>query len=79
MVRGTCDFVVRHLTLKYVTSVKFDSHRSCENEFVTLFICYLNLCDHLINRLCHFVDNRPELEPTSLPRLVAIRLAEVVT
>ena len=48
----------------------FDSHRSCENEFMTLF-------DHMINRLCEFVDNKPALEPTTLSSLVAIGLAQV--
>ena len=38
-------------------SVKFDSHRSRENEFITFFICYINLWDHVINRLCDIVDN----------------------
>ena len=57
-------------------SVKFDSHRSCKNEFATFFICYMTLCDHVINRLCDFVDNRPELEPTTLSSLLAIGLTE---
>ena len=35
------------------------------------------LCDHVINRFCDFVDNKPELEPTTLSSLVAIGLAEV--
>ena len=47
-------------------SVKFDSHRSRENEFITFFICYMTLCDHVINRLCDFVDNKPALEPKFL-------------
>ena len=59
-------------------SVKFDSHGSRENEFITFFICYMALCDHVIDRLRDFVDNRPALEPTTLlSSLVAIRLAEV--
>ena len=71
-----CDFVVGLLIISH-PSVKFDSHRSLENEFITVFVCYLTLCDHVINRLCDFVDNRPALEPTILARLVAIDLAEV--
>ena len=42
-------------------SVKFDSHRSRENEFITFFICYMTLCDHVIYRLCDFVDNSSAL------------------
>ena len=34
-------------------------------------------CDHVMNRLCGFVDNRPALESTTLSGLVAIGLAEV--
>ena len=34
-------------------------------------------CEHAINRLCDFMDNRPALEPTTLSSLVAIRLAKV--
>ena len=37
----------------------------------------MTLCDHMINSLCEFVDNRPPLEPTTLSGLVAIDLAEV--
>ena len=37
----------------------------------------MTLCDHVINRLCDFVDNRPALEPTTWSTLVAIGLAEV--
>ena len=37
---------------------RFDSHRSRENEFITFFICYMTLCDNVINGLCDFVDNR---------------------
>ena len=37
----------------------------------------MTLCDHVINRLCDFVDNGPALEPTALSSLVAIGLAEV--
>ena len=58
-------------------SVKLDSHRSCEYEFITFFICYMTLCDHVINRLCDFVDNKPALEPTTLSSFLAIVLAEV--
>ena len=58
-------------------SVKFDSHRSCENEFITFFICYMTLCDHVINRLCDFVDNKLALEPTTLSSFLVIVLAEV--
>ena len=38
---------------------------------------YKLLCDHMINRLCDFVDNRPALEPTTLSSLIAIGLVEV--
>ena len=37
----------------------------------------MTLCDHVINRLCDFVDDTPALEPTTLPSLVAIGLVEV--
>ena len=37
----------------------------------------MTLCDHVINRFCDFVDNKPALEPTTLSSLVAIDLAEV--
>ena len=37
----------------------------------------MTLCDHMINSLCEFVDNRPPLEPATLSSLVAIDLAEV--
>ena len=37
----------------------------------------MTLSDHVMNRLCDFVDHRPALEPTTLPSLVAIGLAEV--
>ena len=37
----------------------------------------MTLCDHMINSLCEFVDNRPPLEPATLSGLVAIDLAEV--
>ena len=58
-------------------SVKFDSHKSRENEFVTFLIFYMTLFDHLINRLCEFPDNRPEKEPATLSSLLVIGLAEV--
>ena len=58
-------------------SVKFDTHRTRGNEFITFFICYMTLCDHVINRLCDFVDKRLSLEPTTLPSLVDIGLTEV--
>ena len=78
MVTGICDFAVRHVPLIIShPSVRFDSHRLCENEFITFFVCYMTLCDHVINRLCDFVDNRPVLEPTTLSIFVAIGLAEV--
>ena len=64
MVRGTRDFVFRHVT---------PSHKLRENESITFFI----LCDHVINRLCDFVDNRPALAATPLSRFVAIGLAEI--
>ena len=35
------------------------------------------LCDHLINRLCDFVDNKPALEPTTLSSFLAIVIVEV--
>ena len=41
------------------SSVNFDSHRSRENEFTTIFICYMTLCDQVSNSLCDFVDNKP--------------------
>ena len=78
MVRGIYDVVFRHVNPNHsYPSVKFDSHRSRENEFITLFICYMTLYNHAIDKLCDFVDNRPVLELTSLSSLVAIRLAEV--
>ena len=58
-------------------SVKFDSHRSCENEFLTFFICYMTLSNHVINRSRDCVDNRSALEPATQSSLVAIGLAEV--
>ena len=58
-------------------SVNFDSHRSRENEFITFFICYMTLYDHVINRLCYFVDNKPVLEPTNLSNFLATVLSEV--
>ena len=60
VVRATRDFVVRHVT---------PSHKLRENESITFFI----LCDHVINRLCDFVDNRPALGH----HFVGIGLAEI--
>ena len=37
----------------------------------------MTLCDHVVNRLCDFVDNRPALESTILSSLVVIGLTEV--
>ena len=37
----------------------------------------MTLCDHVINRLCGFEDNRLALEPTTLSSLVAICLAKL--
>ena len=34
----------------------------------------MTLCDHMINSLCEFVDNRPPLEPATLSGLVAIEI-----
>ena len=81
MVRGICDFGFRYMSPNHKPpfSVKFDSHRSRENEFITFFVCYMTLCDHVVNRFCDFVDNKPALEPTTLSSLVAIGLAEVET
>ena len=42
-------------------SVKFDSHKSRENEFITFFVCYITLWDHVINRLRDIVDNRASI------------------
>ena len=50
-------------------SVKFDSHRSRENDVLSCFIFYVTWCD--------FVDNKPALERTTLSSLLAIGLAEV--
>ena len=77
MVRGICDFVVRHVTLNHKPPFKVDSHRSCENEFRTFFICYMTLCDHVINILCDFANNKSALEPTSLSSFLDIVLEEV--
>ena len=57
--------------------IKFDSHGSRENEFVTSFVCYMTLCDHEINRLYVFVDYKSALKPTILSSLEAIDLPEV--
>ena len=37
----------------------------------------MTLCDHVINRLCDFVDNKLALEPTTLSSFLAIVLVEV--
>ena len=37
----------------------------------------MTLCDHVINRLFDFVDNKPALETTTLSSLLATVLAEV--
>ena len=37
----------------------------------------MTLCDHVINRLCDFVDNKPALELITLWSFLAIVLAEV--
>ena len=58
-------------------SVMFDSDRSRESEFITFIICHVTLCDHMINRLCDLMDNKPALEPTTLSSLGAIDLAKV--
>ena len=75
IIRGCKDITkfICHLTL-FINHpyVKFDSDRSRESEFITFFICHVTLCDHVINRLCDFMDNRPTLKPTSLSRLVAM-------
>ena len=48
-----------------------------KKNLIAFLICYTTLCDHVINRLCDFVDNRPALEPTTLSSLVVIGLGEV--
>ena len=37
----------------------------------------MTLCDHVINRLCDCLDNKPILEPTTLSDFLAMVLAEV--
>ena len=37
----------------------------------------MTLCNHVINRLCDFVDNNPPLEPATLSSILAIVSAEV--
>ena len=37
----------------------------------------MTLCDHVINRLYDFMDNKPPLEPTTLSSLLNIVLLEV--
>ena len=56
---------------------KFDARRSSEKEFIAFLICYMTLCNHVTNKLWHFIDNGSALEPTTLSNLVAISLAEV--
>ena len=78
MVRVICDFAVRHMTPNHKHPfVKFDGYRSREKEFIAFLICYITLCNHDINRLFDFIDNRPVLEPTSLSSLLGIGLAKV--
>ena len=43
-------------------SIKFDSDRSRESEFKAFSICHVTLCDHVINRLCDLMDNKPVLK-----------------
>ena len=61
----------------WLPSAKFESRRSRKKDFGAFLICYMTLCDHVINRLCDFVDNRPALEPAALSSVVATRLVEV--
>ena len=79
MVRGICDFAFRHVMPNHKPpfSVRVDSQGSREKEFITFFVCYMTLCDHMVNRFCDFVDNKPALEPTTLSSVVAIGLTEV--
>ena len=78
LVREICDLLLdMWLLIMSHLSVKFDSQRSPENEFITFFICYMTLCEHVINKLCDFVDNKPASEPTTLSRFFATVLAEV--
>ena len=76
MVKGICDFATcdlwyliydLHMWLLIIShpSVKFDSYRSRKNEYITFFVCYMTLCDHVINRLWDFMDNKPPLGPTT--------------
>ena len=37
----------------------------------------MTLCDHVINTLCDFVDNKLALEPITVSNFLAIDLAEV--
>ena len=77
MVRSICDFAEMWPLIISHPSVKFDPHRSGEKEFIAFLICYMTLCDHVINKLWDFMDNGPALEPTTLSNLVAISLAVV--
>ena len=80
LVEGICNFVVGHILLIIGhRSVKFDSHRLRENKFIAFLICFVTLYDHVMNRLCDFVDNRAALEPTILSSLVAICLDHLIT
>ena len=58
-------------------SVKFESDRSRESKFITIFICHVTLYDHVINRLCNLIDDRLALTPSTLSNLVTIGPAEV--
>ena len=61
------------LTISHA-SVKFNI---TQKWIYDVFHLLYDLCDHMINRLYDFVDDRPTLEPTTLSRLVAMGLAEV--
>ena len=37
----------------------------------------MTLCDHVINTLCDFVDNKLALEPITVSNFLVIGLAEV--
>ena len=51
MVRSICDFAEMWPLIISHPSVKFDPHRSGEKEFIAFLICYMTLCDHVINKL----------------------------
>ena len=42
-----------------------------------VFHLLYEFCDHVIDRLCNFVDKKSALEPTTLTIFLAIVLAEV--